>query len=174
MTPRSRLCLKLLLVLSLVLLAPSDCTIDVGNLGDFVVTHDVIVTNVGTEDASVWIIGGGTKRHGALKPGGTLAATLFSGASVLISVSPARDQLAELKAKRDAISAQLAQQPLSLAGSLEIYRQLDSISSAIRLYEQTGHGQLCAADLKTDSKGRGNDVTGSVTQDGGDFKISCQ
>jgi hypothetical protein len=174
MTRLSRRSLVVLLAAASLLVAAGDCNIDIGNLGDFVVTHDVSVTNAGSEDASIWIIAGGTKRQGVIKPGGTLTATLFSGASVLISVHAAEDRLALLKAKRDAILAQLNVQPLTLAGSMEMYQQLNSVAAEIRAYEATGHGQLCAVDLKTDTKGRGNDVTATATELGGDFTLSCE
>jgi hypothetical protein len=173
MTRLSRLRLVLLLATSFVLLAAGDCSIDIGNLGDYVVTYDITITNAGPEAALVFISGRDVKRKAVLQPGGSVTATSFRGGSVLLGASPAVDYVALLKQKRDAIQAKLDQKPLDLLTSMAIYRDLDVIYSNIRDYEQRGHGSLCAVDLKPDSKGKGSDVTATATLDFDTWKLAC-
>ena len=171
-TPRRMV--GLLLALSVVLLAPSDCTIDLGNLDEFVVNHEITISNAdSTEDVIALVIGKDVRRRTVLKPGGQVTVTSFTNGSVLISVGPARDVVAELNAQRNELTTKLDQKPLDLAKSLEIHQSLSLLMQRIQQYQQTGHGSLCSKELKVDEKGKGNDVALATQFEGDKWVLSC-
>jgi hypothetical protein len=164
----------LLLVLTISLAAPSSCDVSLDNLGDFVATYDITVTNSGTEAALLFIAGKDVKRRAIVRPGGSLHATSFVGGSILVGASPAVDVVTALKKRRDAIRAKLDVKPLDLAGSLAIYNELQAISQEIMFYERGQHGSLCSFDLRPDATtGKGTNGSGTATLDGDRWVLAC-
>jgi hypothetical protein len=164
--------LRLGLVL-LVIFGGRQCDFTVGNLGDLVVTYDITVVNSSAAPAIVGIYGGDVKRRAVVTAGTSVTATSFKGGSVLISVSPAEDVLAHMKARRDQIAAKVDAKPLDLSKSIEIYNQLNQVNAEIRSFESEQHGSLCTVALKTDSKGKGVNVSFTATIEGSRFILAC-
>jgi hypothetical protein len=164
--------LKLGLAL-LVIFGGQQCHFDINNLDDLVVSYEITVVNSSTADAVVGIFGKDVKRRAIVTAGSGETATSFGGGSVLISVSPAQDVLAQMKARRDEVAAKLDAKPLDLAKSIGIYDQLNQINAQIRAYESEQHGSLCSVELKTDSKGKGMNVSVTATYDGSRFVLAC-
>jgi hypothetical protein len=157
----------------LIILGGKSCNIDFGNLDELVVTYDITVANQGPGPAIVAIYGKDVKRRAIVAAGTSVTATSFAGGSVLISVSPATDYLALLKARRDEIVANLNNKPLDLGKSLEVYRQLEVVNQQILSYQNEQHGSLCSVELKTDSKGKGVDVSATTTFADSRFTLAC-
>jgi hypothetical protein len=166
--------LKLGLAL-LVIFGGRQCDIDIGNLDELVVTNDITVTNAGPGvDAVVNISGKDVKRRAIVKAGASVTASSFGGGTVLIAVTLANDVVGPMKARRDALVAQLDAKPLDLAKTLEIYRQLENLNGEIRAWESERHGSLCTVELKKNSKGKGIDVSVTATfVDGTRFDLAC-
>src|SRR2546423_916322 len=108
-----------------------DCTIE--NLGDFVVTYDVTVTNISDEAASVGILLPDNRQTATLAgSGGSIRVTGFKPGNALITARPAKDYLAELKAQRDELVKKLDAKGLAVADTFELYNQLAILGANIR------------------------------------------
>src|SRR4051794_32789184 len=99
----------------------NDCGVSLENLDEFVVNYEVTVTNTSDEPVSASLLMPDIKRTQTLAPGAAFTATGFKSGGGLVSVRPARDIVAELKAQRDEVAKLLDQKPLDLAASLQIY-----------------------------------------------------
>lgn len=170
---QSRRIAGLLVAFSVVLFAADDCTIDLGNLEDLVVTYDVSVTNNGPDNALVLMIGKDIRRRALVPPGGTVTATSFAGGDMLLSVSPTTEYIDALKQRRDAVIAKLSAKPLDLAASLSITNELSILGSTIRDYESRGHGSLCSVTLKPNDKGKGIDVHATTSFEQDKWTLAC-
>lgn len=146
---------------------------DVGNLGNLIVTYGITVTNNGPTAAVVIISGKDLKRRAVVAANTSVTATSFAGGSLLISASPATDYLAVLKARRDEIAAKLNARPLDLSNTLQVYGQLQVVNSQILAYQDEQRSSLCSIELKTDSNGKGIDVSATTTFDGSRFNLAC-
>jgi hypothetical protein len=157
----------LVFLLSMVITA-KDCDINLGNLDEFVVNYQVTVINSSAEPAAVWIAGNGVKRFGTLKQGGEMGVTAFQPGSVLVSVSPATDYLADLKLRREAVTARLNKKPFLMGDALAIYEELQIVNSQIQSYEASSHGSLCVHEFKEQKSEK---VAFTITLDGD--KLAC-
>jgi hypothetical protein len=142
-----------------------DCTI--GNLGDFVVTYDVTVTNTSDETASVSILLPDNRQTVTLTAGAAATVTGFKPGTALVSARPAKDYLAELKKLQADLVAKLEAKTLSLTDSLSLYNQLNALGQQIRDYEARGHGALCSGDFSVDKGPKKHSFT--LTFDGDRF-----
>jgi hypothetical protein len=166
--------LLLLLVLTLSLAAPKGCDISAGNLGDFVATYEITVTNGGPDDALLYVAGKDVQRRAIVPPGGSVHQTSFVGGSILVGASPGVDVVAAMTKRRDAISAKLDVKPLDLAASTAIYNELEQLSREIQFYESGQHGSQCTFDLKPDpTSGKGVNATATATLDGDRWVLAC-
>jgi hypothetical protein len=166
--------LLLLLVLTVSLAAAKGCDISAGNVGDFIVTYEITVTNGGPDDALLFLSGKDLQRRAIVRPGGSMHATSYVGGSILVGASPGVDVIAALNKRHDAISAKLDVKPLDLAASTAIYNELEQLSREIQFYESGQHGSQCTFDLKPDpTSGKGVNATATATLDGDRWVLAC-
>jgi len=162
--------LKLVLALLLVVFPAKTCGLN----GVGFASWDITVTNAGPGDAMVGISGRDVNRRGVVPAGTSVSVTSLAGGSVLISASPAADVLAQMKARRDQIAAELDAKPIDLAKSIEIYKQLGQVNAEIRAYQGEEHGSQCTIELIRDTQDDdGIDVSATVSFDGSRFNLAC-
>jgi hypothetical protein len=165
--------LKLVLALLLSVVFARDCT---GDIVHDVTSWNLTVFNAGPGDAIVGISAQDLHRRAVVPAGDSVTATTYAGGSIVISASPAADVVAQLKTRRDQLTAKLAAKPIDLVTSVEIYNQLIQVNAEIRAYESEQHGSVCTMELHMPVGGQEEDRPGFVwraTFDGSRFNLNC-
>jgi len=141
-----------------IVFADKSCDIDLGNIGDYVVTYDITVTNRGAEPAVIGISGSDVHAQGIVQPGEALSATSFQGGSFTAWAGPSTDIKATLNAAKADVEAKLAQTPIAPSTAVILNGELQAINAQLKAEASKSHIGACFFLLKPDEKGKGQDV----------------
>jgi hypothetical protein len=146
--------LSLALILPLLGAAAEQC--DIGDIGDFVVTYDVSVTNAAADPVTVTIRTPDASRNAVVAPGATVALTTFASGELAVTAGPPPGP--EVARRLKEISDQVVSGFLAPIEALTLQQ---TIADAFR--ERIGPAALiadagCATTLGPDKNGKGVDV----------------
>jgi hypothetical protein len=138
------------------LFADKSCGIDLGNIDDFVIQYDIVVTNDASEDALISVIGRDIQAQAIVKPGASVTATSYQGGLLIVWASSAVDRVAALKQQKSDLQAQVALGPQNPNFTFA-WSQLQLVVQQLRAQTEENHTGSCSTNLKPDEHGKGGE-----------------
>jgi hypothetical protein len=141
------------------------CNIPLGDLGDFVIEYDLVLTNNGSVPADLAIYGHDVTARAIIQPGASLSAKSYQGGFFSLEAEGAVDFYALLKQAKADVENSLSQKPLSATQAATLDQQLQAINAQMKALRTNPQNGVCWSTLKVGEDGKGGEYDYQATVD---------